>query len=169
MTTAPQRLKVYEILEGYEVLAAALRRRDNGPTPAEIQTFVKNSGDDPSEEMQEFLLLLKSLNKMAEGPELRAARRKARAQLKELTESYQRTCVRFSDKPQSVDSGIGSQAEFGAIGKVMLAWSWAWGEGEALRGPTPSGAGRDRSRRLARHISPSRFKLSAKTRSQIRR
>jgi hypothetical protein len=71
--------------------------------------------------------------------------------------------------PQSVDSGIGSQAEFGAIGKVMLAWSWAWGEGEALRGPTPSGAGRDRSRRLARHISPSRFKLSAKTRSQIRR
>ena len=72
-------------------------------------------------------------------------------------------------RPQSVDSGIGSQAEFGAIGKVMLAWSWAWGEGEALRGPTPSGAGRDRSRRLARHISPSRFKLSAKTRSQIRR
>ena len=104
MTTAPQRLKVYEILEGYEVLAAALRRRDNGPTPAEIQTFVKNSGDDPSEEMQEFLLLLKSLNKMAEGPELRAARRKARAQLKELTESYQRTCVRFSDKLDEMQS-----------------------------------------------------------------
>ena len=28
-----------------------------------------------------------------------------------------------SIQPQSVDSGIGSQAEFGAIGKVMLAWS----------------------------------------------
>ena len=103
MTTGPQRLRAYEILEGYEALAAALCRRDNGPTP-EIQTFVKNSGDNPSEEMQEFLLLLKSLNKMAEGPGQKAARRKARAQLKELTDRYQRTCVRFSDKLDEMQS-----------------------------------------------------------------
>ena len=80
----PQRLRAHENLDRYEDLAAALARRGNGPTPAEIQAFVKNFDDDPSEEMQEFFLLLKSLNKLAEGPERKAARRKARAQLNQM-------------------------------------------------------------------------------------
>jgi len=102
--TQPQLLRAHENLESYEEMATALRRRGNGPTPAEIQAFVRHFDDDPSEEMQEFLLLLKSLNKMAEGPGQKAARRKARAQLKELTDRYQRTCVRFSDKLDEMQS-----------------------------------------------------------------
>jgi len=104
MASGPQRLRAYEILEGYEALATALRRRDNGPTPAEIQTFLKNSGDNPSEEMPEFIQLLKSLTTMAEGAEQKAARRRARAQLKELTESYRRICVRIAEKLDEMQS-----------------------------------------------------------------
>jgi hypothetical protein len=104
IASGPQRLRAYEILQGYEDLGLALRRRGIGPTSDEIQAFVKNCGNDPSEEMQEFLLLLKSLQKLEKGPERRAARRKARPQLEELTASYQRTCVRFSDKLDEMQS-----------------------------------------------------------------
>jgi hypothetical protein len=102
--TMPQLLRAHENLERYEDLAAALRRRGNGPTPAEIQAFVKNFDDDPSEEMQEFFLLLKSLNKLEEGPERKAARRKARAQLNELQERYRRVCVKFAEQLDEAQS-----------------------------------------------------------------
>ena len=73
-------------------------RRGNSPTPAEIHTFVENFEDDPSEEMKEFFLLLKSLNKLEAGPERKAARRKARAQLQALMESYQRVCLKIAEQ-----------------------------------------------------------------------
>ena len=104
ITTAPQRVRAYENLERYEDLAVALRRRGSGPTAAEIHTFVKYFGDDPSEEMREFLLLLKSLNKLEEGPERKAARRKARAQLKELEESYRRVCIKMAEQLDEMKS-----------------------------------------------------------------
>ena len=100
----PQLLRAHENLERYEDLATALARRGNGPTPAEIQTFVKHFGDDPSEEMQEFFLLLKSLNKLEEGPERKAARRKARAQLREMEERYRRVCVKFAEQLDEMQS-----------------------------------------------------------------
>jgi hypothetical protein len=103
-TTMPQRLRAHENLERYEALATALRRRGNGPTPAEIQTFVKYFGDDPSEEMKEFFLLLKSLSKLEEGPERKAALRQARAQLKELQERYRRVCVKFAEQLDEMQS-----------------------------------------------------------------
>ncbi len=103
-TTMPQRLRAHENLERYEEMATALRRRGNGPTPAEIQAFVRHFDDDPSEEMKEFFLLLKSLNKLEEGPERKAALRKARAQVHELEERYRGICVKFAEQLDEMQS-----------------------------------------------------------------
>ena len=102
--TRPQRLRAHENLERYEEMATALRRRGKGPTPAEIQAFVRHLDDDPSEEMQEFFVLLKSLNKLEEGPERKAALRQARAQLRELEERYRRICVKFAEQLDEMQS-----------------------------------------------------------------
>jgi len=96
--TDPQRLLAHENLERYEKMATALRRRGHGPTPAEIQAFVRHFNDDPSEEMKEFFVLLKSLDKLEEGPERKAALRKAGAQVRELEERYRRVCVKFAEQ-----------------------------------------------------------------------
>jgi hypothetical protein len=104
MTTMPIRLRAHENLERYEHLAKALRRRGDGPTPAEIQTFVKSFNDDPTEEMQEFFLLLKSLTKLEAGPERKAALHQARAQLAELHESYRLACVRLAEQLDEMQS-----------------------------------------------------------------
>jgi len=115
-----QLVRAHDNLERYEILAAALARRD-GPTRAEIRTFVKSFGDNPEAEMQEFFVLLRSLEKPAEeepgpaaeslgtGPgkpeaeerEWKAARRKARAQ---LMESYRRVCVQLSEQVEYMQS-----------------------------------------------------------------
>jgi hypothetical protein len=102
--TGPKLLEAYENLEHYEVMATALARRGNGPTPDEIQDFVEYSGHDPSEGMKEFALLLKSLNKLEEGPERKAALRQARAQLREMHESYRRVCARVAEKLDEMQS-----------------------------------------------------------------
>ena len=59
-----QRIRAHENLERYETLATALACRD-GPTRAEIRTFVKSFPDDADAEMQEFFVLLRSLEKPA--------------------------------------------------------------------------------------------------------
>ena len=122
-TGLSQRIRAADNLARYETLAGALARRD-GPTRAEIRTFVKSFGDDPGADMQEFFLLLRSLEKPAEeeqgpaaeslgtGPgkpvaeerEWKAARRKARAQLKEMTESYRRVCVQLAEQLDDMQS-----------------------------------------------------------------
>jgi len=61
-TVRCQFVQNYENLERYENLADALARRD-GPTRAEINTFVEGFGKDPDAEMQEFFVLLRSLEK----------------------------------------------------------------------------------------------------------
>ena len=61
-------------------------------------------GDDPSEEMKEFFLLLKSLNKLEEGPERKAARRQARAQLREMKETYRRACLQMAEQLDEMQS-----------------------------------------------------------------
>ena len=102
--TNPQRLRLHENLDCYEDLSMALRRRGNGPTPAEIQTFVKHFDDDPSEEMQEFFLLLKSLNKLEAGPERKAVRRKARVQLIQMMDRYQTVCIEIAEELDEMQS-----------------------------------------------------------------
>ena len=117
----PQRLQAYQNLERYDALASALARR-NGPTRAEVRTFVKSFGADPDPEMQEFCVLLLSLERpeaeepgqAAESPgsgkpeaaerEWKAARRQARTQLKELTESYRMSCVRLAERLDELQS-----------------------------------------------------------------
>src|SRR5208282_3114217 len=102
--TNPQRLRAHENMDCYEHLATALARRGHGPTPAQIQAFVKNFDDDPSEEMRELFLLLKSLHKLPEGPERKAARRKARVQVNQMMESYQRVCIKIAEKLDEMQS-----------------------------------------------------------------
>ena len=102
--TAPQRIRAYENLECYEELGRAFARRGRGPTSAEIHTFVENFRDDSSEEMKEFILLLKSLNKLEEGPERKAARRKARAQLRDLEERYRRASIKMVEQFDEMQS-----------------------------------------------------------------
>ena len=104
MATLPQRERAHENLERYECLATALARRGSGPTPAEIHTFVEGIGDDSSPRMQELLPLLKSLNKLADGPERQAARRKARAQLHEIKENYRSACMKFVEQLDEMES-----------------------------------------------------------------
>ena len=102
--TGSQRLQAHESLQCYEDFATALRRRGKGPTPAEINAFMKYFADDRTERMQEFFLLLKSLNKLEEGPERNAALRQARAQLKAMEESHRRVCIRISDQLDEMES-----------------------------------------------------------------
>jgi hypothetical protein len=102
--TGPPRLQAYENLECYDRLARALARRGHGPTSAEIHAFVENFRADPEEEMQGFFLLLKSLNKLEDGPERKAACRKARTQLRKMAESYRRICVRMAEKFDEMQS-----------------------------------------------------------------
>jgi hypothetical protein len=107
----------------YETLEVALARR-NGPTHAEIETFVESFGDNPEPEMQEFFVLLRSLEKPEEeepeaaaegvetGPEKaeleerewKAARRQARAQLNKMTESYRSVCIQLSEHVKNLQS-----------------------------------------------------------------
>ena len=108
--TQPQLLRAHENLERYEEMATALRRRGNAPTPAEIQTFVRHFDDDPSEEMKEFFVLLKSLNKLEEGPERKAALRQARAQVRELEERYRGICVKLAEQLNEMQSPEGLAA-----------------------------------------------------------
>jgi hypothetical protein len=102
--TAPHRIRANEALEQYDNLGTGLRRRGKGPTPDEIQTFIKYFGDDPDERMQEFFSLLKSLNKLEEGPERSAALRQARAQLQEMEESYRRVCIKVAEQFEEMES-----------------------------------------------------------------
>ena len=102
--TMPQRLRLHENLDCYEDLSMAFTRCGNGPTPAEIQTFVNHFDDDPSEEMRELFLLLKSLHKLPEGPERKAARRKARVQVNQMMESYQRVCIKIGEQLDEMQS-----------------------------------------------------------------
>ena len=121
LTGECQRIRAYENLECYEALATALARRD-GPTRAEIRTFVKNFGDNADAEMREFFVLLRSLERPAEeepgaaespgtGPgkpeaerERKAARRKARTQLNQMMESYRRACVQLAEQLDNMES-----------------------------------------------------------------
>jgi len=122
-TVRCQFVQNYENLERYENLADALARRD-GPTRAEINTFVEGFGKDPDAEMQEFFVLLRSLEKQeeeeegsatesagsvpekpeAEEREWKAARRKARAQLNEMKENYRRSCVQSKEQLENMQS-----------------------------------------------------------------
>jgi hypothetical protein len=75
-------------VEPYEHMQEALARRDSDPTPGEIQSFVKSCGEDDSAEMQELILLLKSLNEMLEEQDRKGIRRKARKLLKKLKDAF---------------------------------------------------------------------------------
>ena len=54
--------------------------------------------------MQEFLLLLKSLHKLEEGRERKAARRQARAQLRAIEARYRRACQKFAEQLDEMQS-----------------------------------------------------------------
>jgi len=100
----PRLVRAHENLDCYDDLGAALDRRSTGPTSDEIQTFVEHFRDDPSEEMQEFLSLLKPLKTLPKGPERKAACREARVRLRQMEESYRSVCIRFAEQVEEMQS-----------------------------------------------------------------
>ena len=121
--TMPAQLEAHENLERYEELAAALARRD-GPTGAEIRSFVENFRQGADEEMKQFFDLLQSLEVPEAEPtapaagseadepanpetvngERGAALRQAREQLKALMERYRRICVQVAEQLAEMQS-----------------------------------------------------------------
>ena len=99
----PQRLRANDNLQRYQDLRAAFARR-GGPEADEIRTFVRSFGSDATEEMQEFFVQLKSLDKLPDGPERKAARRKVRRRLAELQEEYRKVCVKLSEQLAEMQS-----------------------------------------------------------------
>jgi hypothetical protein len=104
MLASMQASKAFEALEPFERLKEALSPRGQGPTAAEIDAFVKTRKGDSSEEMQEFILLLKSLKEPMEDQERKAARQKARKQLGRLMEVHENLAWRFSRQSERVQS-----------------------------------------------------------------
>jgi len=100
----PRIVQAHENLECYDDLGDALDRRGTGPTTDEIQTFVERFRSDTSEEMQEFLSLLKPLKTLPKGPERKAACREARVRLRQMAESYRRVCIRFAEEVEEMQS-----------------------------------------------------------------
>jgi hypothetical protein len=75
-------------VEPYEAMRDALARRDGGPAPGEIQSFVESCGKNDSAEMQELIPLLNSLSGPLEDQERKAIRRRARALVKKLMQAF---------------------------------------------------------------------------------
>ena len=96
--------KVFDTLEPFERLQEVLSRRGEGPTPAEIDEFVKTRKGDSSDDMQEFLTLLKSLKEPMEEPERKAALREARKQLRRVMEPYENLAWKYGRKCERVQS-----------------------------------------------------------------
>ena len=104
MVATMQASKVFDALEPFERLKDALSRRGPGPTAAEIDEFVKTRKGESSEEMHEFILLLKSLKEPMEEPERKAARQKARKHLRPLMETYENLAWQYGRKCERVQS-----------------------------------------------------------------
>jgi hypothetical protein len=65
---------------------------------------VRDFDNDPAEEMKEFFAPLKSLNKLKEAPERKAALRTALAQMQDLEERYRGICVKLQEQLDELQS-----------------------------------------------------------------
>jgi hypothetical protein len=121
-TIASSRLaKASEIFDALQDLAIALDRR-NGPTPAEVRTFMEPFGNSRPADMQKVFLLLQSLQKPEEGEESdedpstepvtpvatererKAVRRELRERVNRMIISYQGACREFQKEREKVHS-----------------------------------------------------------------
>ena len=104
MVATMQASKVFDAVEPFERLQEALSRRGQGPTAAEIEEFVTARKGEPSEAMQEFITLLKSLNQPMEENERKAALREARKQLQSLMDPYMSLGFQYAHRAERVQS-----------------------------------------------------------------
>jgi hypothetical protein len=104
MSALTEAQESYDLLEPFERLEAVLARRGQKPTAEEIEEFVESRTGDTAEEMDEFILLLQSLNEPMEERERKAALRQARAELRGFMESYGDLAERRSRQVETVDS-----------------------------------------------------------------
>ena len=93
-----------EKVEPFELLEKALARRAGGPTAEEIQAFMKSCKGDSSEEIKEFIVLLKSLEEPMDERARKAARRKARAELNRLMDSRQSAAIYLASEMNKVQA-----------------------------------------------------------------
>jgi len=78
--------QVFEAMEPFERLEAALQRRGMGPSPEEIDAFVESEKEKASPQVQEIIQLLESLKEPLDKQERKATRQKIRALLGPLME-----------------------------------------------------------------------------------
>jgi hypothetical protein len=71
---------------------------------ADLMNSLENNLVEGLEAELKLRVLLKSLNKLEDGPERKAACRQARAQLRDLEESYRRVCVKFAEQLDEMQS-----------------------------------------------------------------
>ena len=71
---------------------------------ADLMNSLENNLVEGLEAELKLRVLLKSLNKLEDGPERKAACRKARTQLRKMAESYRRICVRMAEKFDEMQS-----------------------------------------------------------------
>jgi hypothetical protein len=104
MAATMQASRALETVEPFERLGDALSRQREGPTAAEIAQFVESRKGDSSGEMQEFIVLLESLQQPMEERQRRAARQKARNELQRLMDPLQNVAMHFAVRCQQVQS-----------------------------------------------------------------
>jgi len=71
---------------------------------ADLMNSLENNLVEGLEAELKLRVLLKSLNKLEDGPERKAALRQARAQLRELEEGYRGICVKFAEQLDEMQS-----------------------------------------------------------------
>ena len=104
MVAAIEASKVFDALEPFERLKKALSPRGQGPTAEEIDEFVKTRKGDSSPNVQELILILKSLKEPMEEQERKAALREARKHLGPVMETYENLAWRYTRKSERVHS-----------------------------------------------------------------
>ena len=102
--------QAFAAVEPFERLQEAFSPRHQGPTPEQIEEFVESRKGNCSEEMQEFIALLRSLAGPLDERQRRAARRQARERLIDLMEPYASLAWKCSRKSEHVRSAVNMAA-----------------------------------------------------------
>ena len=98
--------QAFAAVEPFEQLRDALAPRHPGPTAEQIEEFVESRKGNCSEEMQEFIALLRSLHEPMDERQRRAARRQARERLRELMEPYASLAWKCSRQSEHARSSV---------------------------------------------------------------
>jgi hypothetical protein len=95
--------KALENLQPFERMEKAMAR-PGGPTAEEVAAFVSSRKHDTSEESQELIELLQSLNRPLEQRQRKVVRREARRQLRQMAGGYEKVAWQMSRHANNIRS-----------------------------------------------------------------